>query len=266
MREVCIVIPMYGQEKYTKKCIEITQKNSGVQCDIIIEDDGSENPFCNSMNYCDGVDVFRFNDNHGFTHAVNHGILYAQKHNYKYVMLLNNDTEPYPNFLKHLVDYMQANEDVGITGSIRIHPKKKVEKIAICGSDLIRGFQYFKEEDDLPPAPFECNIIPFASVLLRMDMVREIGLLDKRYRNHCSDTAYCAKAKMNGWKVVLVPESKVMHHLSVTTTANNIFVDDDQKKWLEVLAGLQYAQLMNKIPLDGEAGTYGQLEFSVVKR
>ena len=99
-----------------------------------------------------------------------------------------------------------------------------------------------------------------------MDMVREIGLLDKRMRNHCSDTDYCFRAKFADWKVMLSPKSIVVHHLSVTTTSLGIVVDDDQKVMLEKLAGLDQQKLMASMPLDGEAKTWGQLEFSVVKR
>lgn len=258
--KVVVVIPMYGQEEYTRRCIDFVVKNSGVPfVDILVVDDGSKNIFTDDRAF-----IIRLDKNSGFTAAVNAGILWAQDIGYDYVMLLNNDTEPCKDFLKLLVDQMKPG--VGITGSIRLHPKKEVEKVAICGSDLIRGMQYFKEEDDMPPAPFDCNIIPFASVLLRMDMVREIGLLDKKYKNHCSDTEYCLRAKINNWRVVMVPESKVLHHLSVTTTANNILVDDDQRIWLEKLAGLDMAKIMAAMPLDGEAGTWGQLEFSVYKK
>lgn len=260
-----VIIPMYGQSNYTKKCIEMVQLNAGCEHDILVVDDGSKEPFTSLMDPMYRVEVLRLRENTGFTNAVNKGILWAQKKGYDAVLLLNNDTEGEQDFLKLLVDNMESSQDIGINGSVRIHPKKKHERLALCGSDLIRGFQYFSK-DDIPVAPFDCNIIPFASVLLRMDMIREIGLLDKRYKNHCSDTAYSVKAKMNGWRVVMVPESRVIHHLSVTTIANNVLVDDDQKIWIEELAGLRYAELMASMPLDGEAKTYGRLTFEVFKK
>lgn len=99
-----------------------------------------------------------------------------------------------------------------------------------------------------------------------MSMIRDIGLLDKRYRNHCSDSSYCLYAKTRGWEVVIVPTSIVVHHLSITTTANKVMVDDDQRKFLEVLAGLEYQKLMSAMPLDGEAKTWGRLSFEVYKK
>jgi hypothetical protein len=196
---------------------------------------------------------------------VNQGILWG-KDRFDYVLLLNNDTIPQPGFLYELVKVMEADPTIGIAASVRKHVNRDPQCIELCGSDLIRGYQYFTDEKSLPDIPIPCNWIPLCSGLLRMSMVREIGLLDKRYRNHCSDSAYCLYSKIRGWSVVMVPKSVVIHHLSVTTTANNVMVDDDQRKFLEILAGLPYQQIMASMPLDGEAKTWGRLTFEVYKK
>jgi len=65
---------------------------------------------------------------------------------------------------------------------------------------------------------------------------------------------------------MMVPKSRVIHHLSVTTSANNVLVDADQRLFLEQLAGLDYQKIMNAMPLDGEAKTWGRLSFEVYKK
>ena len=256
-----VVIPMYGQEDYTNRCIEFTRMNAGINHDILVVDDGSKKPYKNDDDY-GAIKVLRINKNSGFTNAVNQGILYAQRQNYDAVLLLNNDTEPEPNFLKELVSAMDDKE-VGIACSIRRHTNRPVECMELCGSDLIRGYQYFTDESKLPNHPVDCNWVALCCGLIRMDMIREIGLFDKRMINHCSDTQYCFKAKFAGWKVQFVPKSIVLHHLSVTTSANKVLVDDDQRIMLEWIAGLDMAKLMTAMPLDGEAKTWGRLNFEV---
>ena len=258
--KICVVIPMYGKQEYTDKCLQFVRDNAGIEHDVLVVDDGSKVPYKQG-----DVEVLRLEKNSGFTNAVNQGILLAQKRNYDYVVLLNNDTEPEPNFLKELVDTMQ-DEKVGIAVSVRRHTNRAVECIELCNSDIIRGFQYFADESKLPHTPFEINSAALCCALFRMDMVRELGLLDKRMINHCSDTDYCFRAKFNHWKVMLVPKSIVLHHLSVTTTANNIVVDDDQRIMLEKIAGLDYAKLCASMPLDGEAKTWGRHSFEVYQK
>ncbi len=262
MPNVAVIIPMYGKAEYTDKCVEMTSLNygTGEPIEILVVDDGSPEPYVNHK-----VNVLRLDENSGFTNAVNQGILWCQDR-FDYILLLNNDTEPEPEFLKVLVDVLEANPKIGIAASVRRHKDREPQCIELCGSDLIRGFQYFTDEKSLPDMPIPCNWVPLCSGLLRMSMIREIGLLDKRYRNHCSDSSYCLYAKTRGWDVVIDPRSIVLHHLSVTTTANNVLVDEDQKKFLEVLAGLEYQKLMAAMPLDGEAGTWGRLTFEVYKK
>jgi len=259
---VAVIIPMYGKEEYTNKCVELVTQNygTGEPIEILVVDDGSEKPYVNPL-----VNVLRLEENSGFTNAVNQGILWCGDR-FDYILLLNNDTEPQPGFLQELVLAMNADPEVGIAASVRIHPNKEGQNAELCGSDLIRGYQYFVEEEKLPEKPIECNWIPLASGLLRCSMIREIGLLDKRFRNHCSDSSYCLWAKINKWKVILVPTSKVVHHLSVTTTSNKVKVEDDQKLFLEKLAGLDYAKIMAHMPLDGESKTWGKLEFFVYQK
>ncbi len=261
---ILIVIPMFGKTEYTQKCVDITTLNygTGYPIEILVVDDGSHEPYINPK-----INVLRLEENSGFTNAVNQGILWGRDR-FDYILLLNNDTEPEPGFLKELVDVMEADESIGIAGSVRRHPNREPQCIELCGSDLIRGYQYFTDQKtlDLAPGPIDCNWIPLCSGLLRMSMIRDIGLLDKKFRNHCSDSSYCLYAKIRGWKVMMVPRSVVVHHLSITTTANNVMVDDDQRKFLEQLAGLEYAKMMLAMPLDGEKKTYGKLTFEVYQK
>jgi hypothetical protein len=112
----------------------------------------------------------------------------------------------------------------------------------------------------------QCNWVPVCSALIPMRVIREVGLLNKRMRNHSSDLEYCLKVKIAGYKVVVDTHSKVIHHHEVTTKANKIIPENDQKVLLEVLSGIYYAMFMKELPLDPESHSYGQLEFKVVTR
>ena len=259
-----VIIPMYGKEDYTNRCIEhlTNHYGTGEPIEILVVDDGSETPYVNPK-----VNVLRLDTNSGFTNATNQGILWFGDR-MDYLLLLNNDTEPHAGFLHELVEVAEADKSIGITASVRYHPTRPEHPYELCGSDLIRGYQHFTDKKTLDNAPraIDCNWIPLASGLLRMDMIRECGLLDKRYRNHCSDSNYCLEVKIRGWKVVLASQSIVTHHLSVTTTANKVRVEEDQKLFLERLANLDYQKIMSVMPLDGEAKTYGKLTFEVYKK
>lgn len=252
---------MFGQEKYTTKCIELTKKNAGMPVDILVVDDGSPTPYTH-----DEVKIIRLEKNSGYTNATNQGIIYALKQGYKYVHLLNNDTEPYENFIKPLHTLMESNEQIGIASSVRIHKKPDAEYVELFGIDLIRGYQSVTKLQDLKDEIMECNWVPVCSSLVRLDMIQYLGLLNKRMRNHSSDLEYCLRVKIHGWKIFVVPQSKVLHYHEVTTSKHNLRPDNDQRILLEVLSGLYYAGFMKVMPLDCEQNTFGKLTFEVYQK
>lgn len=246
---------MFGKADMTSRCVDLVIENSGVSCDILVVDDGSPEPF-----YDDRINVLRLDKNSGFTSAVNNGIVWCSDL-YEYLMLLNNDTEPEPNFIKYLLDVLENEPVVGIASSSRIHKKDDGSAfIENYGLDLVRGHQLVSDKD-LEDNVIYVDWLPTCSSLIRMSMIREIGLLDKQFRNHCSDSEYCVRANMNGWNVALVPKSRVLHHWSQTTQENSIDPSEDQNKFIAKLAGLKYAELMKRVPLDCDRKIYGQLQF-----
>ena len=55
--------------------------------------------------------------------------------------------------------------------------------------------------------------INFASVMLRREMIRHIGVLDENMFLLYSDSDYCYWARYRGWEVWYTPDSKVLHRL-----------------------------------------------------
>lgn len=267
MKNICIIIPMYGKADLTNKCIDFCRANAGIDHDILIVDDGSPEPFKHS-----GVEVLRLEENSGFTAATNAGILWCSDR-YKYIHLLNNDTEPKEKFLKILFDVLEneENEIVGIAGSARIvlHEEKPVYELV--SADLISGYHTFVNEEGFKTLPelIHAHWFPLCSALIRHSLIREIGLLDKRMRMWCSDNDYCVRANFAGYNTTLVPASQVYHiHQGTTGKAPLKGIKADQDVLMSKVMGVQYAVLCDKMPLDSGNGvqTWGRHNFEVYKR
>lgn len=254
---------MYGKDEYTRKCIAITNKNAGVDVDILVVDDGSIEPFFHNKAH-----VLTLPENTGFTNAVNQGILWCGDR-YDYIHLLNNDTEPEPDFIKILFDAMEKEPVIGIASSARIIENNAPNSLELCGADLIRGYQRCIDIDFKHDVMF-CHWVPLCSALIRHSLVREIGLLDKRMKIWCSDNDYCIRATFAGYNVALLPASRVRHAHAVTTDAiqkdGKYSPEHDQRILIEKMAGIQYAKLMQELPLDADQMTYGRLSFEVYKK
>jgi GT2 family glycosyltransferase len=211
------------------------------------------------------VFVLRLPKNSGYTNATNQGILWAGDR-YKYLHLQNNDIEPEQDYIKKLYDVMEEDSVIGIASSVRILPSHPVHNIELYGVDLIRGYQQMTN-GDIKERIIHTHWVPLCSALVRHETIRYIGLLDRRMIMWCSDNDLCIRCNFAGWNVSLVMDSRVIHHHNVTTgNSNEAGVSRDQKVLLEKIANMQYAKLMNELPLDKESNTYGKLEFSIYKK
>ncbi len=246
---------MYNFGEFTTKCIDLTLKNAGVPVDIVVVDDGSDIPFED-----DRVRVI-CQENKGFTDAVNAGILYAWD-KYKYVHLLNNDTEPYPNFISELVAVLDKHSDIGIAGSTRevILDGKRV--IFNFIQDILTGNTTYSYKD-LTDEFYNCAWISFCSVLIKTAVLRQVGLLDHRMVNHCSDNDYCIRAGIMGYKTVFVSKSKVFHYCETTTKSLNIDSTHDQKMFMPKIRCDYMKDILAIYPLDSSTGLKGKITFNL---
>lgn len=110
---VSIVIPVFNKLSYTQKCLEAIQKNTpSLKYEIIVVDNASSDgtsDFLNSLTM--PIKVLTNAENIGFTKACNQGARIARG---KYVLFLNNDTEPAPGWLNSMVELVSLTLPLGL--------------------------------------------------------------------------------------------------------------------------------------------------------
>lgn len=259
---ICIIIPMYGFNQVTKKCIDKCLENAGVEdFHILVVDDCSPEPFVDER-----VSVLRLEKNSGWTEATNRGILWCKDH-YEYIFLLNNDTEPEEDFLKILLEEIVKDEWIGLVSSVRINHDKAGTAMHIenFGVDLIRG-HLACTQTDLEDHPIIVPWLPTCACLIPYKVIQAVGLFDKRMRTFCSDNDYCIRLHQMGYKVILVPKSRVKHYHQMTISHTKEKPDNDQNMLLQKHSCAVNRQLFEQFPIDMETQTWGKLDFKVYKK
>ena len=210
---VSIVIPTYDAWEITYKCLASIKENTlGVSYEIIIGDDASTDETKNIKDYIKNIVVIRNEKNLGFLHNCNHAATYAKG---KYILFLNNDTEVRRAWLSSMVDLMEKDESIGMTGSKLIYPDGKLQEAGgIIWKDA-SGWNFGLSQD--PEAPEfnyvkEVDYISGASILLRTKLWKEIGGFDKRYAPaYCEDSDLAFEIRERGYKMMYQPLSEVIH-------------------------------------------------------
>lgn len=178
------------------------------------------------------VDLTETHPNRGFTGGNNLVIrqALASSDPPEYVLLLNADTIVKPRALGSLVEAMDARPRAGIAGSMLLSPEGVVAaspfRFQGVATELDRGMRFgpvskiLKPWGLVPPTPAEpCAVdwLSGASMILRRQMLDQVGLLDEGLYTYFDDVDLCVRARRAGWEAWFVPESRVIHLESAST-------------------------------------------------
>lgn len=186
--------------------------------------------------------------NLGFSGGNNRGLAVARG---RYVMLLNSDTEIHGDALTRVCDYLDANPDVGAVGPQLLNTDGSVQlscrrfpsfRTALFNrySLLTRLFprNTFSAEylmtDEGHAATREADWVSGACLATRREVVEQVGVLDDDFFMYSEDVDWCYRMRQAGWKVVYLPEAKVMHHIGRSTgkVPNRMTYQRHRSMWL----------------------------------
>ncbi len=187
MSRVFIIVLHYKNWKDTNECLESLEKLDYDNCKIIVIDNDKDNP--------------------GFAGGMNIGIKKALKQKADYVLLLNNDVIVSPNFLKELVKAGEKDKKIGILGPIG----GKINWLYTKGIHI-------QSPKSKVQSPKLVDYITGACMLVKREVVEKIGLMHEKYFLYYEDVEWCLRARKIGFKCVMVPESKIYHKVSQSTS------------------------------------------------
>ena len=177
-------------------------------------------------NWDDWATLMPLDRNGGFAFGNNAPIRAALQSQLKpdYVLLLNPDTVVRPGALQALLDFMNANPQVGIAGSRLEDPDGTPQHSAF------RFHSFLSEIDSglrlglvtkllqgwivAPPivdVPCQTDWVAGASMIIRRDVLETVGLMDEGYFMYYEEMDFCLQARRGGWPCWYVPASRVVH-------------------------------------------------------
>ena len=102
MDKVAVVIPNYNGYRYLETCFAALAKQTFTEFTTYFVDNGSQDESCAFLReHYPETKIIQLDDNYGFSRAVNEGIRQSKE---PYVILLNNDTEVFPDFVERLYE------------------------------------------------------------------------------------------------------------------------------------------------------------------
>ena len=155
------------------------------------------------------VRVIELTENRGFAIANN---VRLRECSAAHVLVLNPDTEVWPDVLDDMVEFLHAHPRAGVVGCRLVRRDGSFDHAAKRSFPTVaNAVRYFRpgadSSDYLAPEVPENGTGPVDAVngafmLVRTQAMREVGLLDEGYFMYGEDLDWCYRFKEAGWSVL----------------------------------------------------------------
>jgi GT2 family glycosyltransferase len=220
MPRVMIIVLNWNGLADTLACLASLARLDYPAHEVVVVDNGSTDDSVAAVraNY-PRVTLIETGENLGYVGGNNVGLEYARAMGADYALLLNNDTEVAPDFLRLLVEAAEANPATGIVGpTIYYFDRPNVVWSAGGDIDWRRGRTRMIGLDEVDQGQFGHTLRPVdfvtgCAMLIKMSLVEQVGLLDARFFAYYEETEWCVRAARAGFKILHVPQAKIWHKI-----------------------------------------------------
>jgi GT2 family glycosyltransferase len=210
MKKVTIIIPNYNGLHFMEPCFDALAKQTCQDYELLVVDNGSTDGSPEWLKE-HGIPSILLPTNTGFSGAVNEGILAAKT---DYVILLNNDTEPEPDYVAELLKAIEASPRIFSVSPkmIQLYHKDLMDDggdmYSIMGWAYQRGVGQEIERYDRP-----CHVFSACAgaAIYRRSVFDEIGLFDEMHFAYLEDIDVGYRAKIAGYYNRYCPTAQVYH-------------------------------------------------------
>ncbi|GAE26274.1 dTDP-Rha:A-D-GlcNAc-diphosphoryl polyprenol, A-3-L-rhamnosyl transferase WbbL [Halalkalibacter wakoensis JCM 9140] len=226
--DLSIIIVNYNTKKLTIEAIQsIYSSQTKYTFEIILVDNASSDGTIEAVQErFPQVRCIQNKENEGFSKANNIGLKVAKG---RYLLLLNSDTVVQEDTFDVMLEFMDNHPSVGASGCKVVLPDGSLDKACRRGFPTpAASFYYFTrlaklfpnssrfnqyhmghldENDDYP---VDCLVGAF--MLVRREIINDVGLLDEEYFMYGEDIDWCYRIKEAGWDNYYYPKTSIIHY------------------------------------------------------
>lgn len=259
-KRVAIILLNYKDyaNKYLKDCISgIRQQDyqGGIKL-YIVDNAGDSNSFRFLKENASEAEIIVNKDNDGFAKGNNDAMKKALAEKFPFVLLLNMDTIIESNCVRKLVQEMESADKIGaVQARLMLHPEK--EKVNSLGNSThFLGFGYCLNYQDNYQELIKNNKVSQsknifypsgAAVLLKSDVLNEVGLFDETYFMYNEDQDLGWRIWLQGYSCVLAKDALVYHKYEFSRSISKYYFMD-RNRLITIFKNYHIVTLLLLIP------------------
>lgn len=219
MSRVLVCVPSYNKLQQLRQCLEHIsriEQSTGFEVKVLVVDSGSDNQqVARLIREVKDVELKKI-ENKGYVGCVNEGLLYAIEKNYNYMLVVTDDAFVETNVIKELIYPLMDDEKAAISGCKILHITKDLSgnkrTVVMTGAYLgeslcCRGRNVAENCKGLTA----CDWVNGAVVGMKVDVFKQVGLLDDSFFMYFDELDLGLKLKRAGYHALYVPWVEVIH-------------------------------------------------------
>ncbi len=214
---VAIILVNWNGLAVTKQCLHSLRALRYRSFQVIVVDNASSDGSAEMLpKEFPEIVLLTADTNLGFAGGNNIGFRYAFQHHFSYILMLNNDTIVEPDFLDHLIQYMERHPDAGAIQP-RIHFEHDRSLIWNGGSKhaVWSGFLYTEDVHRKPSNRSlqlkKVDWITGCAFLIRTNVLQQTGLLAENMFMYSEDVDLSMRIKALGYTLIYHPQAVIYH-------------------------------------------------------
>ncbi len=239
-RTIFTIIVNYNAGALLRACIE-SLLASPLDIVIVVVDNASSDESLDDLPVLPQLRIIRNPTNVGFAAACNIGVA---KSSGSYLFFLNPDCVVEPDSVARLLQALEEHPDAGMAGGLLVDPDGTEQGggrraiptpwrsfVRAFGLQRLSGrwprlfFDFHLHKQALPNRAVEVEAISGACMLVRRAAIQDVGKWDEGYFLHCEDLDFCMTMRAKGWKILFVPEVRIVHDKGGCSRSRPIFVE-----------------------------------------
>jgi N-acetylglucosaminyl-diphospho-decaprenol L-rhamnosyltransferase len=227
--DVSLIVASHNTRGHLEHCLS----ELGREHEVIVVDTGSTD---GSQGLVRGrfphVRLLVLADNPGYGCALNAGIAFASG---QHLLVMNADTWPRPHAVERLVEFAQSEPSAGVVGPRLLNPDGTLQP-SVRGFPTLwrlateylfmrwlaprsRALNAFYGSGFDHRSRHEADFVVGAVMLLRRQMLEEIGDFDTSFFMFDEEIDLCYRANRAGWSVIFWPGAEFVHVGGASTAA-----------------------------------------------